>query len=327
MLRSDRLRRATCWLSLIGYTLVAGGLPLPAGFGAGPGRAGKDCSIPFPCMDSPCGCSTAVQCYANCCCHTPAQRRAWAKARGLDPIVDALLRLHAAPQPLTTPLDDDGEPTYGTDEAGSHAADSSGTVSCCSSKATSREATAQDSETAADCCSSSADHSACFSAIAPSMSMTDAQRTRVVRSAPPDDAVQRPLDSPEVCSAYRQFATSLRSQQPRAEKPADSCCEMSLNAQAPLDADRPAHARTASSAPRPEETSTAERERSSTVTLRAMLACGGIVAEWLNIGAGPPPLVVAEVVCLSLPPESISMTDDSRSSLRLAPDAPPPRAV
>jgi len=279
-------------------------------------------------MDSPCGCSTAVQCYANCCCHTPAQRRAWAKARGLDPIVDALLRLRADPQPLTTPLDDDGEPTCGTDEAGSHTTDSSGTGSCCSSKDTSREAAAQDAETATDCCSSSADDSACVSAIAPSMSMTEAQRTRVVRSVPPDDAAQRPLDSPEVCSAYRQFASSLRSQQPQTERSADSSCEMSLNAPAPLDADRPAHARTTSSGARgPEETNAAGRERSSTVTLRAMLACGGIVAEWLNIGAGPPPLVVAEVVCLSLPPESISMTDDSRSSLRPAPDAPPPRAV
>jgi hypothetical protein len=325
MLRSDRFRRATCWLSLIGYTLVSGGLPLPAAFGAGPGRAGKDCSIPFPCMDSPCGCSTAVQCYASCCCHTPAQRRAWAKARGLDPIVDALLRLRADPQPLTTPLDGDGEPTSGTDEAGSHATDSSGTVSCCSSKAISCEAAAPDAEAAADCCSPAAD-STPVAPIAPSLPVTGPRRTPAVRSAPPRNTARRPLDSPEVCSAYRQFATSPRSQQPRAEKPADSCSQASLSA--PLDADRPAHARTASSAGRgPEETSTAGREHSSTVTLRAMLACGGIVAEWLNIGAGPPPLVVAEVVCLSLPPESISMTDDSRSSLRPAPDAPPPRAA
>jgi hypothetical protein len=43
----------------------------------------KDVSRPFPCMNSPCGCQDAERCWTNCCCHTPAERMAWAQARGI----------------------------------------------------------------------------------------------------------------------------------------------------------------------------------------------------------------------------------------------------
>ena len=77
---------------LVLYGLVASGLPLPinlppAGTAAARKLAGKDRSRPFPCMDKACGCDSAERCFSNCCCHTPAETLAWAKAHGLEPAV------------------------------------------------------------------------------------------------------------------------------------------------------------------------------------------------------------------------------------------------
>jgi len=94
---SSFLRRLTAWTMLGLYGLVASGLPLPlplppaAGSAAATKLAAKDRSRPFPCMDKPCGCATAEQCFTNCCCHTPAERLAWARARGLELAVLAAL--------------------------------------------------------------------------------------------------------------------------------------------------------------------------------------------------------------------------------------------
>lgn len=86
-------RRTTTWLAILGYCVVASGLPLPLGGNAPAGGrdeaaarrlAAKDRSRPFPCMDKPCGCATAEQCFTSCCCNTPAQTLAWARARGVD---------------------------------------------------------------------------------------------------------------------------------------------------------------------------------------------------------------------------------------------------
>jgi hypothetical protein len=98
------IRRSVAWLAIIGYGLIASGLPVPlAGLSptapdaAATARlAAKDRSRPFPCMDKPCGCATAEQCFTNCCCHTPAERLAWARARGLEPAVRAALERRAA---------------------------------------------------------------------------------------------------------------------------------------------------------------------------------------------------------------------------------------
>lgn len=89
------------------YGLIASGLPLPLdGFSSdaqATGRlAAKDRSRPFPCMNKPCGCRSAQQCFTSCCCHTPAETLAWAKARGLEPAVLAALASRvatAAPAP------------------------------------------------------------------------------------------------------------------------------------------------------------------------------------------------------------------------------------
>jgi hypothetical protein len=97
------MTRVTRWLCLVGYVLVASGLPLPIGT-APAGRAdargdriaegrlaGKDRSRAFPCMDKPCGCATAEQCFTSCCCHTPAESLAWARAHDVDAAVLASL--------------------------------------------------------------------------------------------------------------------------------------------------------------------------------------------------------------------------------------------
>lgn len=101
MIRSRH--RVTIWLAILGYALVASGLPLPLGGvpvaadrAAAKRLAGKDRSRPFPCMDKPCGCATAEQCFTNCCCNTPSQTLAWAKARGLEPGLIAALERRAS---------------------------------------------------------------------------------------------------------------------------------------------------------------------------------------------------------------------------------------
>ena len=102
------LRRLTAWAMLVLYGLVASGLPLPlpsrpADAKATEKLADKDRSQPFPCMDKPCGCGTAEQCFTNCCCHTPAERLAWAKARGLEPAVLAALARRVAVVAVAAP--------------------------------------------------------------------------------------------------------------------------------------------------------------------------------------------------------------------------------
>jgi hypothetical protein len=104
------LRRITTWCLILGYALVASGIPLPFGGGtpsqdpavARETLAGKDRSRPFPCMDKPCGCATAEQCFKNCCCHTPAQRLAWAKAHDVEAaVLEQFERRVAAAEPAT----------------------------------------------------------------------------------------------------------------------------------------------------------------------------------------------------------------------------------
>lgn len=56
-------------------------VPLPI---ASPPIAGKDRSKPFPCMDRPCGCASADQCWKGCCCFTNAEKVAWARAHRIE---------------------------------------------------------------------------------------------------------------------------------------------------------------------------------------------------------------------------------------------------
>ena len=206
------LQRVTTWLAIAGYAVLASGLPLPLGMLAPHGDAGtdtrlaaKDRSRPFPCMDKPCGCATAEQCFANCCCHTPAERLAWAKAHSVEPaVLVALERRVAADAAPTAP-------------AGG----------CCAAKAAKKPT----------CCSAGAS----------------------------DEQEAMPPTSP-----------------------------------------------------------TPPRLR--TVTLQAMLACGGIVTQWLAVGGSlPPPRV--ELSLQSPFVEVCICGDHAGDSISAAPALPPPRAA
>jgi hypothetical protein len=66
--------------------------------------------------------------------------------------------------------------------------------------------------------------------------------------------------------------------------------------------------------------------RSRTVTLRAMLACGGIVAEWFAAGAAlPPPRLEVSLVMHVL--DVCTPGDEAGESLAASPAAPPPRVA
>jgi hypothetical protein len=73
------LRQRLCAAGIgFAYLIATLGLPLPT-------SVHKDASLPFPCQDHPCGCQTAEQCWRNCCCFTPEERWAWARAHHVEP--------------------------------------------------------------------------------------------------------------------------------------------------------------------------------------------------------------------------------------------------
>lgn len=105
MFVNEPRRQRMAWCLLLGYVFVASGAPLPLGAVAIGGAAGdaiherlstKDRSQPFPCMDKPCGCATAEQCFTNCCCNTPAETLTWARARAVSRQVLVALERRAA---------------------------------------------------------------------------------------------------------------------------------------------------------------------------------------------------------------------------------------
>jgi hypothetical protein len=72
-------RRALSVSLLAMYAVTASGLPLPTG------NLSKKSGDVFPCMDCPCGCNSAEQCWRACCCHTLAERMDWAREHGILP--------------------------------------------------------------------------------------------------------------------------------------------------------------------------------------------------------------------------------------------------
>jgi len=234
------LRRITTWLAILGYVLVASGLPLPLGVvapaasesAAAKRIAGKDRSRPFPCMDKACGCATAEQCFTSCCCNTPAETLAWAKAHQIEPAVLLALenRVSRAEQDRLNVAKATLEP------------------SCCSVSAT---------ESESSCCETA------------SAVMTS----------------ELAIDSDEDSLAVLPAAA--------ADIPSD---------------DMPP-----------------EQPRGRSVTLRAMLACGGIVAEWFTAGAALPPPRVELTLATSIL-YVCAPADEAGECLRASPAAPPPRA-
>jgi hypothetical protein len=85
ILRRPIGRRCVCTLLLVAYAITAAGVPISVA--SSPPKSGEI----FPCMTSSCGCRTADQCWRSCCCHSLAERLAWAQKRGIDPPAFALL--------------------------------------------------------------------------------------------------------------------------------------------------------------------------------------------------------------------------------------------
>ena len=248
------IRRVIAWALLGLYGVVASGLPLPLGMPSGPGiatrrgdrvaatrLAAKDRSRPFPCMDKPCGCATAEQCFTACCCHTPAERLAWARAHGLEPAVLASLAARVARR-------DAAGATSATPQEG-----------CCATAA---------APSRPSCCAASA-------------AVTDAAE--------------------EVCRDYQSLAADH------------------------ADADRAAERGAAAGREHHEEPQ--PRVASLRIVLRALLACGGLAAEWFALGGGglPPPRV--EFVPGAGRDEPLVAADETPFRLAAPPAAPPPRAA
>jgi hypothetical protein len=76
------VRRLTAALLAVAYLVSVIGLPLPAG-AARPGGGA------FPCQGHACGCLSAEECWHHCCCFSPAEQLAWARANGVQPPADA----------------------------------------------------------------------------------------------------------------------------------------------------------------------------------------------------------------------------------------------
>jgi len=242
------MRRITSWLVILGYAVIASGLPLPVARwpAVAPGAAAgqqqveqrlcsKDRSRPFPCMDKPCGCATAEQCFASCCCHTPAQRLAWARAHRVAPAVVAALEQRVL-----------------------------------------REAAAAGAGQA----------------------FASAQQSTHCRVGPAS------------CAAGGEETLAV----------SPECCAQA-NAHLP-----PAPAATRSTSALSESASSLPEEAPKTLSLRAMLTCGGIVAQWCAAGAALPPLRVEGVLFLETS-ERIALMDESAAGIPAPPAVPPPTAA
>ena len=73
-----RARRVGVVVALVAYLVAAVGFPVPAASVKGGG-------VPFPCMNHPCGCRSAEQCWRGCCCLTVEERWAWAREHNVEP--------------------------------------------------------------------------------------------------------------------------------------------------------------------------------------------------------------------------------------------------
>lgn len=85
-LRGIRRMQHRLIAAVVAIAALIGSLPLQVSVGPA-----KDLSKPFPCQHRACGCRSAEQCARQCCCFTPAQKRAWATQHGVT--------LADAPQP------------------------------------------------------------------------------------------------------------------------------------------------------------------------------------------------------------------------------------
>lgn len=90
-------RRCLAPLLALAYVLAMVGAPWPTS------SASRD-AAPFPCQGHRCGCLSAEQCWAHCCCFTPEQRLAWAAANGVEPPAELVA---AVPDDAVSGTDED----------------------------------------------------------------------------------------------------------------------------------------------------------------------------------------------------------------------------
>jgi hypothetical protein len=91
----ERGRPSFCrrWINavlLIAYTTTAAGVPLPSG------PRPQSSQERYPCSTSVCGCDSAERCWRSCCCHTLAERMAWAREHGVQPPAFAIAEARLA---------------------------------------------------------------------------------------------------------------------------------------------------------------------------------------------------------------------------------------
>src|SRR4051812_42841734 len=72
-------RRSVSAVLLGAYLVTAAGIPLPSG--AKPHATDES----YPCANCACGCTSAEQCWRSCCCHSLAERFAWAEEHHVRP--------------------------------------------------------------------------------------------------------------------------------------------------------------------------------------------------------------------------------------------------
>ncbi|MCA9119143.1 MAG: hypothetical protein H6822_23020 [Planctomycetaceae bacterium] len=70
--------RFASWLALAGVLASSLGIAVVP-------HQKKKSSLAYPCQGGSCGCSSAAQCWQNCCCTTPAERLAWAGDNDVAP--------------------------------------------------------------------------------------------------------------------------------------------------------------------------------------------------------------------------------------------------
>lgn len=88
--KRTRARRALALIVCLSLLLAS--MPIPLGWKHVP----RSNSTAFPCQSCHCSCSTAEQCWTNCCCYTPAERLAWAIENQVEPPSYAVLAKPAA---------------------------------------------------------------------------------------------------------------------------------------------------------------------------------------------------------------------------------------
>lgn len=66
------------WVAAAAYIYLALGIPLPI-------PSGMISAEAYPCMNHPCGCRSAEQCWHNCCCMSLLDKLEWARENHVTP--------------------------------------------------------------------------------------------------------------------------------------------------------------------------------------------------------------------------------------------------